>query len=231
MAVRHGGMLASSVALAALPLALAAPGSASTPTTAPAPKYHPLISLHTPTTAHGMVQSTNWSGYDKGALDTGSTFQSISGHWTVPTVSQHTPGQAESSATWIGIGGGCVNMTQGCSVTDPTLIQAGTEQDVNAQGKPSYSAWWEILPAPSISTSMPVHPGDHMSATIKGPGVWTITVKDLTDGQSFTQTVPYASTMDSAEWIQEAPTEIGSGGVAQATLPNSTTPSFDLTSV
>src|SRR5689334_12811612 len=58
-------------------------------------------------------QSTNWSGYNIGAdypqVTTGTTFTSVSGQWTVPTARQHTTGQAENSATWAGIGGGCVN--------------------------------------------------------------------------------------------------------------------------
>src|SRR5579862_7609280 len=69
--------------------------------------------------AHGVGggvntnQSTNWSGYNIGAdypqVSTGTTFTSISGQWTVPTATQHTSGQAEDSATWIGIGGGCID--------------------------------------------------------------------------------------------------------------------------
>src|SRR5258708_21876121 len=51
-----------------------------------------------------------------------------SGDWTVPTVTQHRAGKAESSSDWIGIGGGCVDAS--CKATDDTLIQTGTEQDV-----------------------------------------------------------------------------------------------------
>ena len=50
----------------------------------------------------------------------------------MPTATQHTAGQAEASSDWIGIGGGCVDA--GCTVTDSTLIQTGTEQDVSATG-------------------------------------------------------------------------------------------------
>ena len=52
--------------------------------------------------------SSNWFGYNQGALEQGGTlFNSISGDWTVPTVTQH--GQDENSSDWIGIGGGCVD--------------------------------------------------------------------------------------------------------------------------
>ncbi len=115
-------------------------------------------------------------------------------------------------------------MSSGCAVTDPTLIQAGTEEDVSASGQTSYSAWWEILPAPSISASVSVNPGDKVSVSISGPGLWTISFKDLTNGQSFTQTVPYTSPLDTAEWIEEAPVVISASGTSpaagEATLPN-----------
>ena len=97
-------------------------------------------------------QSSNWFGYNQGTLEQGSKlFNSITGDWTVPAATQHTAGQAESSSDWIGIGGGCVDA--GCTVTDNTLIQTGTEQDVDATGAPSYSAWWELVPAPSMTIS------------------------------------------------------------------------------
>lgn len=78
-------------------------------------------------------------------------FNSITGDWTVPTVTQHTAGQAEASSNWIGIGGGRVD--SGRTVTDSTLIQTGTEQDVDSTAAASYSAWWELVPAPSIAIS------------------------------------------------------------------------------
>ncbi len=91
------------------------------------------------------------------------------GSWTVPTATQHSAGQSEASSDWIGIGGGCVDA--GCTVTDSTLIQTGTEQDVSSTGAPSYSAWYELVPAPSLTISgMTVSPGDHMHATIAEVG-------------------------------------------------------------
>ena len=82
--------------------------------------------------------STNWFGYNQGTLEKNDTlFNSITGDWTVPTATQHTSGQAESSSDWIGIGGGCVD--SGCTVSDSTLIQTGTEQDVDSNCKASAS--------------------------------------------------------------------------------------------
>lgn len=185
------------------------------------------------TTSSGTT-SNNWSGYDQGTLEQGGTlFHSVGAQWTVPTATQHTSGQAESSSDWIGIGGGCVDA--GCTVTDPTLIQTGTEQDVSAGGQASYSAWWEVIPGPSLTiTSMAVHDGDRMSASIAelvpDSNVWTITISDLTDGQSYSTTVPYTSTHATAEWIQETPVEIGTDA-GFAAQPNLATPAFDLATV
>src|SRR3954469_9314113 len=144
-------LLAAAVVLVAAPAALAA-----------APASHGQL-LHLAANAN---QSTNWFGYVQGSLEQGGkTFTSITGDWTVPAATQHTPGQAEFSSDWIGIGGGCVDAA--CTVGDSTLIQTGTEQEVDAAGRASYSAWWELIPGPSIViANMTVVPGDHMHASI-----------------------------------------------------------------
>jgi peptidase A4-like protein len=97
-----------------------------------------LVHIVKPGLRANASQSNNWFGYDQGTIEQGGLkqFHSISGDWTVPAASQHVAGQAEASSDWIGVGGGCVDA--GCTVTDSTLIQAGTEQDVDASGKPSY---------------------------------------------------------------------------------------------
>jgi hypothetical protein len=176
-------------------------------------------------------KSNNWFGYDQGTLEQhGKLFHSITGDWTVPTATQHTAGQAEASSDWIGIGGGCIDA--GCSLTDPTLIQTGTEQDVSSNGTPSYSAWFELIPLPSLTiTAMKVGPGDLMAASITevipGAELWRITIKDLSRGESFSTTLPYLSTHATAEWIEETPLEIGTNTGFSA-LPNLSNPNFDL---
>jgi hypothetical protein len=189
-----------------------------------------IARYHRPIVALDANQSNNWSGYNQGTLEKGNKlFTSMTGDWTVPTATQHTPGEAEYSSSWIGIGGGCVDA--GCTVTDNTLIQLGTEQDVDTTGAASYSAWWEIIPAPSVNiTAFTVHPGDQIHATLNAtvPGLWTMTMKDLTSGSSFSQTIPYPSSMLTAEWIEETPVIIGSGSAAGlGALPNLGTVHFD----
>jgi hypothetical protein len=174
-------------------------------------------------------KSQNWFGYNQGALEPGKTlFHSIAGNWTVPRATQHAKHQAEYSSDWIGIGGGCENAS--CTIQDSTLIQTGTEQDVNSNGKASYSAWWEVIPGPSLTIRMRVHPGDHMHAGLReimpASNVWKISIQDLTRNESYSTTVPYSSTEGSAEWIEETPLVIG-GNAGFAPLPNLSTARFD----
>src|SRR5579871_1677081 len=190
---------------------------------------HPIVRL-------GANQSGNWSGYNQGTLErNGKLFQSVAGNWTVPKASAHKKGENEYSSTWIGIGGGCVD--SGCLVGDETLIQDGTEQDVDSSGHASYSAWWEIIPAPSINltgcTGDPnctVGAGDHITSTINSPadGLWTMSMADLSRHWTWSQTVPYASTEATAEWILETPVVLDASGNVFAALPNLTTTNFDL---
>jgi Peptidase A4 family len=216
--------LAATVALSLTAVAITA-GSASAATLT---AHGQLLHL-APGVRANANQSSNWFGYNQGSLEQGDTlFNSISGNWTVPTATQHTSGQAEASSDWIGIGGGCVD--SGCTVTDSTLIQTGTEQDVSSTGAASYSAWYELVPAPSLTiSSITVHPGDQMHASISQVAsdvdVWDITITDLTTGQSSSTTLPYPSTMSTAEWIEETPLEIGTNA-GFAALPNLTTSPF-----
>ena len=184
--------------------------------------------FHRPIVTVAANQSNNWSGYNQGALEKSTTFQGVAGDWVVPTASAHKAGEAEYSSTWVGIGGGCVD--SGCTVTDPTLIQAGTEQDAGNTGGPHYYAWWEIIPAPSIQISQPVAAGDqmHVSITQTAPEVWNIVMRDRTKGWTFTQTVPYTSTYATAEWIEETPVVISNGGsVTIGPLPKLSTVHID----
>jgi hypothetical protein len=175
-------------------------------------------------------ESGNWYGYNQGTLEQGGKqFHSIAGDWTVPRARQHAKGQSESSSTWIGIGGGCIDAQ--CNTGDTTLIQTGTEQDVSASGKPSYSAWWEIIPGPAIGIGkLTVRAGDHMRAsiaeTVKGSNVWRITLSNVTRHHTFKTTVPYTSTHATAEWIQETPVVIGADA-GLAALPSLSRTSFD----
>jgi hypothetical protein len=199
--------------------------------TAGTPSAHGQLLRLAPHASVHANQSSNWFGYNQGSLEQGGKqFSSIAGDWTVPAATAHVAGQAEYSSDWIGIGGGCVDAA--CTVTDNTLIQTGTEQDVDSSGRASYSAWWEVIPGPSLEiTNMTVAAGDHMHASIAelvaGSNVWTITLQDVTRGETYSTTVPYSSTHLTAEWIEETPLILGTNA-GFAALPNLTNPVFDL---
>jgi len=136
--------------------------------------------------------SSNWSGY----AITGAGFTAVTGSWTVQAVSPTK--KATFSSQWVGIDG----------FNDSSLIQTGTESDY-FRGSAHYDAWWEILPAAeTVIPSLPVNPGDHMSASVtsKGNGTWTISIKDDSTGGSFSTVQSYSGPLTSAEWIEEAPT-------------------------
>src|SRR3954453_19238509 len=216
-------VLVGALACGALLTGLATTAYAATQT------HGSLLHITKPRVGVNAAQSNNWFGYNQGTLEQGGKmFNAITGDWTVPTATQHTAGQDEASSDWIGIGGGCLDAA--CTVGDNTLIQTGTEQDVSG-GTASYSAWYELIPAPSLSiSSITVHPGDHMHAsiseTVAGANVWNITLQDVTTGKSFTTTVPYSSTHATAEWIEETPLTFGTGGAGLAALPNLTSVPF-----
>jgi hypothetical protein len=215
---RWGAAIAAALALAVC----AAPAGAAPPS------HGHLLELVSP--GLNATKSSNWCGYNQGILERGGgLIYSVAGDWRVPKASQHTRGQAESSSTWIGIGGGCVNAR--CTIGDNTLIQTGTEQDVSASGEDSYSAWWEIIPGPAITIPrMKVRAGDHMHADIsevvKNSSLWRITLRNVTRGKTFRKTVPYTSTHATAEWIQETPLIIGTDAGLGA-LPDLSQTTFD----
>lgn len=208
-------------------LVVLAPATASASPVDPSGVVQPLPR---PSLQLNTNQSLNWFGYNQGTLEQGQKlFHSITANWTMPTATQHSWGQAEFSSTWIGIGGGCINAN--CLLSDSTLIQTGTEQDVDSNGNPSYSAWWEVIPAPSLTiTKMAVSPGDRMYASVAEvvpfSDVWKITLMDVTRGETFTKTLPYTSTHATAEWIEETPLIIATGG-GLAALPNLNETPFD----
>ncbi len=176
--------------------------------------------------------SSNWSGYAVSETSpsglsclpaSGTAYTSVTGTWTVPTVTG-SRGSSTYSAAWTGIDG----------FTNSHLIQAGTEQDYTG-GSAHYSAWWEILPAAETPiSSIAVEPGDSITVSITqvSSQQWSITLTD--NGQtshgaqpSFTTTQSYSGPGTSAEWILEAPEVNG----RQATLAQYGSTTFDLSTV
>jgi hypothetical protein len=223
--VRRSAHLVLVATAAAAATALAVPATAATHATSTA-SSHVGSTLHVVhDTTFNARTSGNWFGYVQGTLEKPGRpqFTSIAGTWVVPTATQHKANESENSSTWIGIGGGCIN--KNCLLTDNTLIQAGTEQDVDSSGVASYHAWYEVIPAPSIRTTLVVNAGNKIRATIGqiAPDLWRLTMRNLTTGGSWKATLPYSSTHLTAEWVDETP--LTTAGFAA--LPNLTPTHFD----
>jgi hypothetical protein len=146
----------------------------------------------------GLQLSPNWAGY----VATGGSFTSITGRWTVPAV--QSPPPTGASGTWLGLDG----------FSNGSVIQTGTAQNVTS-GRTSYYAWYELFPQPPVTLGL-VAPGDVIQASISlmSPGTWSISLADVTSGQSASGPVSYSGPGTSAEWIEEAPTDGRTNGVA-----------------
>lgn len=147
--------------------------------------------------------STNWGGYASLTSLTAPQAGSVSfvgGRWEV------TPVNATAvnawSASWVGIDG----------YASGTVEQIGTESDwIN--GRPVYSAWYEMYPKRSMRIPMTISPGDVMSASVQynGKSGFTLTLINTTTGARFSITQKSnAAKRSSSEWILEPP---WSGGV------------------
>ncbi len=182
-----------------------------------------------------QLYTSNWSGYAVAHFETGQTYTSAQGTWTVPSVSYVDGGpniSAEYSSTWVGIGGFCENTS--CTQGDSSLIQLGTEQDVSSTGATQYYAWYEMLPQYPVQIPLAIHPGDQITASVTCVSAcshrrqtWIVAMTNVTTGRTWSQTVQYASSRLSAEWIEEAPSS--TAGVLP--LANFATASFDESTV
>jgi hypothetical protein len=139
------------------------------------------------------LTSGNWSGYRVAA----GGYTSITGTWTIAS----TSGSGESS-TWIGIDG---------IGNNAPLIQIGTQS-----WSGEVAAWWQILPQDETEQGidMNVRVGDRMYASITkacgSSNLWTMTLIDQTESETFTIGEQYNGPGATAEWIMEAPTQNGS---------------------
>ncbi len=139
--------------------------------------------------------SHNWSGY----ASTNGNFTSVTGTWTVPLVTGS--GHTSADATWVGIGG----------VKSTDLIQAGTQNVISPSGQVTSSAFYELLPNTALDiTGLQVKPGDSMTVSITEQSTtnqWLMTIRDNTTSQTYQTVETYTSSLSSAEWIEEAPSD------------------------
>ena len=136
-------------------------------------------------------ESRNWAGYTA----SGGTFTEVNATWTVPSFAPDSPAGAD--AIWVGIGG----------LHGRDLIQAGTQETVSGRGSTNYEAWVETLPQASRPVPLAVGAGDSITVMLQqqAGGDWLVSLVNQTSGKSYQETIPYASSRSSAEWVVEAP--------------------------
>ena len=158
------------------------------------PSLAPSTTQPSKTSTTTAYQSKNWAGY----LVNGSKYTSVSGSWVAPSPVATSSSVESADGTWIGIGG----------VTSSDLIQVGTENTISPSGTVTTAGFYELLPAVAQTTQLlSVQPGDRLSASITQTAAtqWTISMTNISSGQTFSKSVTYSSSFSSAEWIQEDP--------------------------
>jgi peptidase A4-like protein len=172
------------------------------------------------------VSSANWAGY----ADTNDTFASVASSWTEPAVDCANSagalglgglglssggvsglggllgslfgGPAAASAFWVGLDG----------YSSTSVEQLGTDSDCDS-GTPTYYAWYEMYPNPSVTlpSQYAVTPGDQMTALVASNPAgtsFTLMMKDATKGWTFSTTQSGSGfARSSAEVIAEAPSQ------------------------
>ena len=153
---------------------------------------------------HGLFDatstSTNWSGYAVTGPSNSVSF--VGGYWTVPAIASACTSTNTYSSFWVGIDGYSSNSVE----------QLGTDSDCSS-GSPSYYAWYEMYPHPSyLINTITIKPGDtiYASVTFSGSRTFTLYMKDVTSGNTFSKNFRSKASRSSAEWIVEAPY---SGGI------------------
>ncbi|WP_446897198.1 G1 family glutamic endopeptidase [Clostridium sp. LBM24168] len=165
--------------------------------------YQPQNTTNTINLPANTEKSSNWAGYIATPTSKDNAYTSISGNWTVPSISSNY--QNASAAQWIGLGG----------VDSEDLLQMGTIEEIK-NGQPVAEVFWEKLPDVAQNIiSIPI--GSSISVTISKAtdSKWNLTFTATTpEVKTITKTI--STTLDSsyeqgigtsAEWISEDPSD------------------------
>lgn len=175
--------------------------------------------------------SVNYAGYAAIDFSGTTTYQEVSGSWTVPTATCSN-GEDSDSAIWVGMTPAPGNPTSDNPIyqSDSPIFQIGTASGCSA-GRPHYFIGWEQFPQPLMVRTFALQPGDMVTATVtfhqsafaprQGNFILAIDVHRTSAASANTpldvynyQTPPLsgdASAASMGECIVEAPTLINSG--------------------
>jgi hypothetical protein len=203
------------------------PKDRAVPALEPRPgKTHALRGLSR--TSDGAYASANWSG---GVMQ--GLWTSVVGYWTIPIVTKPAAApEADAgwdSASWIGIDG----------FASPSVLQAGVQHRVGANGQTDYVAWYQWWAPPQSGSpdyiwqtnivNFPVGPGQQIYCSVQyihNRTAGQIHLANEATGQHFSLTLapPPGAHLggDSIQWIMEA-TDVGE---PNGSLPNFTPVQF-----
>ncbi len=166
-------------------------------TTQPSTPVRTTTTLQSEMASEVYLVKDGWAGYAVNATKE-SQAEFVNGTWVVPE-SHCSLNQTSAVLVWVGLGG---NNGGG-------IEQTGTRNDC-VDGRPSYSAWYELWPSQSSTvplTGLTVGPGDNVSASVKYSDqtkTFDFRLGNGTETVSFS--LPYTDpSVSSAEWVVEAP--------------------------
>jgi hypothetical protein len=176
-----------------------------------------LPALRVNGTSHGNIKegtaattqiSENWAGASQGPPPSGTTYASVIGTWTIPSISKANQNSVTYGLySWVGIDG--ISGTGG-------LWQSGIwqELDVDANGATTFSEtipWYCWFPSPCVYFSgLATNPGDVVTVQVgvQSSSEGSIYFENVSTGQSLSFNVPNTVASEdlasiNAEWIVE----------------------------
>jgi hypothetical protein len=143
----------------------------------------------------------NWAGYAvAGRAGPPLHFRRVGGTWRVPAV-RCRPGQADSAAVWVGLGGLLAPDAQ-------RVEQIGSESACSPSGRPRYYGWFEITPYQAFPIGEPLRAGDVLTASVASlPGARVgLALADRTRHWRFARQISFfGRDASSADWVVAVP--------------------------
>ena len=110
--------------------------------------------------------SNNYAGYAAIDFTGATTYQEVSGSWTVPTASCSN-GETSDAAIWVGMTPSPQNPASDSPIyrSDSPIFQIGTDSGC-FEGQPHYFIAWEAFPQPLMVRTFALRAGDLVTTTV-----------------------------------------------------------------